>query len=96
MNHTPGPWDWFHSPQWGASVETPDTRIANVLRHGGVDHIANATLIAASPKLLAACQAALENPNDAAWAAMREAVADATTIVPAEREEARRLKATAR
>jgi hypothetical protein len=89
MSHTPGPWDWFHSPQWGASVETADARIANVLRHDGVDHVANAILVAASPKLLAACQAVLENPNDSAWTAMREAVAEATSPAPAaEREQA--------
>lgn len=60
--HTPGPWVVGANSQCGIYVDSATTgaTVAEAYPDGNQDFEANASLIAATPDLLAACEAALD------------------------------------
>lgn len=91
--HTPGP--WFIDETWQTAVQSKDKHIAMVNFHKddtarsvfGLEHMANAKLIAAAPELLEALQSILDigkrdmsNPKyDAYFSTAKEAIKKAIT-----------------
>jgi hypothetical protein len=80
--HTQGPWTVDVASR-GRCLEivtentVPHIRIAGI-RSTSDEDWANARLIAAAPKLLAACQELLRCRSDLHWTSIRAAVAEAT------------------
>ncbi len=60
MSHTPGPWERI--PSWPPRIMAPDGVAITDVFTGRQNHEneANASLIAAAPDLLAACEAAMK------------------------------------
>lgn len=67
--HTPGPWELSEGDTslWAKSPLGARVRISNIIKHApinGINHAANARLIAAAPDLLAALEDLLENLDE--------------------------------
>lgn len=82
LPHTPGPWVVFNDPHEIVIMPAGrkgDIAIIDMAPTGG-DAKANARLIAAAPKLLVCCKAALgafENNNAIDWSELRSAIDEA-------------------
>ncbi len=69
--HTPGPWELSEGDTslWAKSPLGARVRISNIIKHlpiNGINHAANARLIAAAPELLATLERLLSIANDGA------------------------------
>ncbi len=67
--HIPGPWELSEGDTslWAKSPLGARVRISNIIKHSpmnGINHAANARLIAAAPDLLAALEDLLENLDE--------------------------------